>query len=91
MNIIWRVFILFTLLFILYAFCIAVASPQDLCQAVRKMNSTLTSLSACARKIPRKDKANQEVVTLQQKYENMLSSSKEKQAILEILLAQWQK
>lgn len=58
---------------------------------MEKLNNTLASLSTCARKVTNKEKAAQEVATLQQKYEKVLKNAKEKQTMLETLLAQWQK
>lgn len=51
----------------------------------------LASLSACARKVANKEAAAQEVTALQQKYEKVLENAKEKQTLLETLLARWQK
>ena len=58
---------------------------------MEKLNNTLASVSACARKVANKEKATQEVTALQQKYEKVLENAKEKQTLLETLLAQWQK
>ncbi|XP_025939722.1 nesprin-1-like [Apteryx rowi] len=64
---------------------------MDFCHNVEKLSNTLASLSACARKVSNKEKAAQEVAVLQQKYEKVLENTKEKQTLLETLLAQWQK
>ncbi|KAJ7409657.1 hypothetical protein WISP_113425 [Willisornis vidua] len=69
----------------------ALQDCMDLCHTVEKLSSTLASLSASARKLTCKEKATQEVTALQQKYEKVLQNSKEKQTLLETLLAQWQK
>lgn len=58
---------------------------------MEKLSSTLASLSACARKAASKEKAAQEVTALQQRYEKVLENAKEKQILLETLLARWQK
>jgi len=58
---------------------------------VEKLSNALASLSACARKVANKGRAAQEVTALQQKYEKVLENAKEKQTLLETLLAQWQK
>lgn len=58
---------------------------------MEKLSNSLASLSAGVRKVARKEKAAQEVTALQQKYEKVLESAKEKQSLLENLLAQWQK
>ncbi|XP_010140551.1 PREDICTED: nesprin-1-like, partial [Buceros rhinoceros silvestris] len=69
----------------------ALQDCTDLCHTVEKLSSSLASLSACARKVANKEKAAQEVTALQQKYEKVLENAKEKQTLLETLLAQWQK
>ncbi|XP_010119459.1 PREDICTED: nesprin-1-like, partial [Chlamydotis macqueenii] len=69
----------------------ALQDCTDLYHSVEKLSNTLASLSACARKVVNKEKAAQEVTALQQKYEKMLENAKEKQTLLETLLAQWQK
>ncbi|KFQ93584.1 Nesprin-1, partial [Nipponia nippon] len=69
----------------------ALQDCTDLCHAVEKLSNTLASLSTCARKVANKEKAAQEVIALQQKYEKVLENAKEKQTLLETLLAQWQK
>lgn len=58
---------------------------------MEKLSNTLAGLSACARKVANREKAAQEVTVLQQKYEKVLENAKEKQTLLETLLAQWQK
>lgn len=58
---------------------------------MEKLSNPLASLSAFARKVANKEKAAQEVTALQQKYERVLENAKEKQTLLETLLAQWQK
>lgn len=58
---------------------------------MEKLSSSLASLSACARKVANKEKPAQEVTALQQEYEKVLENAKEKQTLLETLLAQWQK
>lgn len=58
---------------------------------MEKLSNMLASLSACARKVANKEAAAQEVTALQQKYEKLLENVKEKQTLLETLLAQWQK
>lgn len=58
---------------------------------MEKLSSPLASLSAGVRKVANKEKAAQKVTALQQKYEKVLESAKEKQSFLENLLAQWQK
>lgn len=58
---------------------------------MEKLGNTLASLSACARKVANKEKTAQEVTVLQQNYEKVLKNAKEKQILLETLLAQWQK
>lgn len=58
---------------------------------MEKLGNTLASLSACARKVANKEKTAQEVTVLQQNYEKVLENAKEKQILLETLLAQWQK
>lgn len=58
---------------------------------MEKLSNSLASLSACARKLANKEKAAQEVAALQQKHEKVLENAKEKQTLLETLLAQWQK
>ncbi|KAM6272871.1 nesprin-1 isoform 2-T2 [Spheniscus humboldti] len=69
----------------------ALQDCTDLCHTVEKLSNTLASLSACARKVANKEKAAQEVTALQQKHEKVLENAKEKQTLLETLLAQWQK
>ncbi|XP_068533203.1 nesprin-1 isoform X8 [Anas acuta] len=64
---------------------------MDLCHTVEKLGNTLASLSACARKVANKEKTAQEVTVLQQNYEKVLKNAKEKQILLETLLARWQK
>ncbi|KAF2974410.1 hypothetical protein EK904_009970 [Melospiza melodia maxima] len=64
---------------------------DDLCHTVEKLSNPLASLSAGVRKVAHKEKAAQKVAALQQKYEKVLESAKEKQSFLENLLAQWQK
>ncbi|KAM7172376.1 nesprin-1 isoform 3-T4 [Macrochelys suwanniensis] len=63
----------------------------DLCQAVGKLNNTVTSLLASAHKVTNKEKAIQEVTVLQERYEKLLVRAEEKQTLLETLLAQWQR
>lgn len=58
---------------------------------MEKLSNPLASLSASVRKVANKEKAAQEVTALQQKYKKVLESAKEKQSLLETLLAQWQK
>lgn len=58
---------------------------------MEKLSNSLASLSAGVRKVANKEKAAQKVTALQQKYEKVLESAKEKQSLLENLLAQWQK
>lgn len=58
---------------------------------MEKLSNTLASLSGCARKVVNKEEAAQKVTALQQKYEKVLENAKEKQTLLETLLAQWQK
>ncbi|KAM6126873.1 nesprin-1-like [Pterocles gutturalis] len=69
----------------------ALQDCTDLCHTVEKLSNTLASLSVCARKVANKEKAAQDVTALQQKYEKVLQGAKEKQTLLETLLAQWQK
>ncbi|XP_010018863.1 PREDICTED: nesprin-1-like, partial [Nestor notabilis] len=69
----------------------ALQDYTDLCHTVEKLSNSLASLSVCARKVANKEKAAQEVTVLQQKYEKVLENVKEKQILLETLLAQWQK
>ncbi|XP_060128741.1 nesprin-1 isoform X4 [Zootoca vivipara] len=63
----------------------------DLCQVLEKMNQTLASLSSGSRKIVNKEKASQDVLMLQQRHEMVLRQAKDRQASLEIHLAQWQR
>ncbi|XP_027759675.1 nesprin-1 isoform X4 [Empidonax traillii] len=69
----------------------ALQDCTDLCHTVEKLSSPLASLSASVRKVANKEKASKEVTALQQKYEKVLENAKEKQTLLETLLAQWQK
>ncbi|KAJ7342117.1 hypothetical protein JRQ81_009049, partial [Phrynocephalus forsythii] len=64
---------------------------MDLYQVLEKMNQPLVSLSSGSRKITNKEKAAQDVLMLQKKYENTMKQVKDKQVSLETHLAQWQR
>ncbi|XP_078239370.1 nesprin-1 isoform X9 [Pogona vitticeps] len=64
---------------------------MDLCQVLEKTSQMLISLSSGSRKIANKEKAAQDVLMLQKKYENIMRQAKDKQASLETHLAQWQR
>ncbi|XP_074043952.1 nesprin-1 isoform X5 [Macrotis lagotis] len=69
----------------------ALQEHMDLCQALETMSSTVNSLSVSAHKVINKDSSIQEVMTLQQRYEKMIGSTKEQQMMLENLLTHWQR
>lgn len=64
---------------------------QDLSQDLERMNQALTSLSSGSRKLTNKEKANQDIVMLQQKHENIMKQVKEKHDSLETHLVQCQR
>lgn len=66
-------------------------SPQDLCQALESLNSTVTTFSASAQKVVNRESCMHEAVALQQQYEEILHKAKERQKALEDLLAHWQR
>lgn len=67
------------------------SSRQDLCQALESLNSSVAALSAGAQKVANRGCSIQDVATLQQEYEGTLSQAKERQTVLESLLATWQR
>lgn len=66
-------------------------SPQDLCQALESLSSTVTAFSASAQKVVNRESSTQETAALQQQYEEILHKAKERQKALEDLLAHWQR
>lgn len=66
-------------------------SHQDLCQALESLTSTVAALSASARKVSHRDSSIQEAAALKQNYECLLRQTKERQIVLEKLLAHWQR
>ena len=66
-------------------------SHQDLCQALESLTSTVAGLSASAHKVSNRDSSVQEAAALQQNYECLLRQTKERQTVLEKLLAHWQR
>ncbi|VTJ58951.1 Hypothetical predicted protein [Marmota monax] len=64
---------------------------MDLCQALESLSSTVTALSASARKVVHRESCLQEAAALQQRYEGTLRKAKERQTALEDLLAHWQR
>nr|XP_060484631.1 nesprin-1-like [Panthera onca] len=72
--------------------CCPFASCQDLCQALEALNSAVTTVSASAQKVANRGTSSvQEAAALQQRYEETRSRAKERQAVLENLLAHWQR
>lgn len=71
--------------------CLFCSFPQDLCQALEALNSTVTTFSASAQKAVNRESCTQEAVALQQQYEEILHQAKERQKALEDLLAHWQR
>ncbi|KAM9000867.1 nesprin-1 isoform 8-T9 [Sarcophilus harrisii] len=69
----------------------ALQEHMDLCQALETMSSTVTSLSVSAHKAINKDSSVHEAMTLQQRYEKMVGTTKEQQMMLENLLTHWQR
>lgn len=67
------------------------SSHQDLCQALESLNSSVAALSASAQKVANRGGSIQDVATVQQVYEGTLSQAKERQTVLESLLANWQR
>ncbi|KAB0392836.1 hypothetical protein E2I00_007090, partial [Balaenoptera physalus] len=64
---------------------------MDLCQALESLTSTVAGLSASARKVSNRESSVQEAAALQQNYERLLRQTKERQTVLEKLLAHWQR
>ncbi|XP_045150497.1 nesprin-1-like [Echinops telfairi] len=64
---------------------------MDLCQALESLSGTVTAFSASARKVVSRDSSVQETTAVQQRYEDMLSRAKERQAVLESRLGHWQR
>ncbi|XP_075815209.1 nesprin-1-like, partial [Microtus pennsylvanicus] len=64
---------------------------MDLCQALEALNSTVTSFSASAQKAVNRESCTQEAAALQKQYEEILHQAKERQKVLEDLLAHWQR
>ncbi|KAL7987671.1 hypothetical protein Chor_006590, partial [Crotalus horridus] len=69
----------------------ALQDLTDLSQDLERMNQALTSLSSGSRKLTNKQKANQDIVMLQQKHENIVKQVKEKYDFLETHLVQCQR
>uniref|UniRef100_A0A8C5RH19 Spectrin repeat containing nuclear envelope protein 1 n=1 Tax=Laticauda laticaudata TaxID=8630 RepID=A0A8C5RH19_LATLA len=69
----------------------ALQDLTDLSQDLEKINQALTSLSSCCRKLTNKEKANQDIVMLQQKHENIMKQVKERHDTLETHLVQCQR
>ncbi|KAG2468780.1 SYNE1 protein, partial [Polypterus senegalus] len=68
-----------------------IGKVQDLTLSLEPLRTTITSLLAGARKVTDKDKAEQNVISLQQRYEKDMQQAKQKQTKLENLLAMWQR
>ncbi|XP_056332375.1 LOW QUALITY PROTEIN: nesprin-1 [Danio aesculapii] len=66
-------------------------SHMDVFQSLEKLKATLLSLSAGARRLSEREKAERAVAALQQNYEQCLKQAKEKQNQTESLLSHWQK
>ncbi|XP_039707258.1 nesprin-1 isoform X7 [Pteropus medius] len=69
----------------------ALQEHMDLCQALESLNSSVAALSASAQKVANRGRSIQDVETLQREYEGTLSQAKERQTVLESLLATWQR
>lgn len=67
------------------------SSLQEICQALESLASAVAAVSANARKVPKRDSSLQEAEELQQRYQGTLSQAKERQMVLEKLLAHWQR
>ena len=65
--------------------------PQDLCQGLEKLKAVVLSLSASARRLSDKEKAERAAATLQASYDVNVQQAKDKQSQLEGLLSLWQK
>ncbi|RXN33841.1 nesprin-1 isoform X3 [Labeo rohita] len=66
-------------------------SHMDMFPSLEKLKATLLSLSAGARRLSEREKAEKAVAALQQSYEKCLKQAKEKQNQMESLLSHWQK
>lgn len=67
------------------------SSLQEICQALESLASAVAAVSASARKVPKRDSSLQEAEELQQRYQGILNQAKERQMVLEKLLAHWQR
>lgn len=75
------------LLFILFY----IVLPKDVCQCLEGLKGTLLHLSASARRLSDKEKAEKIVTELNTSYDQNTQMAKDKQGILENLLSLWQK
>lgn len=71
--------------------CPLLYSHQDLWQGLEPLTSALAAVSAGAQKVAHRGSSVREAAALQQRYEGLLGRAKERQTVLENLLARWQR